>query len=275
MTTKEGLSIAEARQVVADFPKKATLPMMMEAVNEIVARVTGLDIEIPRPSQEEIATVEGAIQNGIDKLSLFYLPGYNPTYRYPNGFKHRLSGEGLKSLDRYTLALEQGWRIADISKVTVTNNPNKQPIWTYEGDEEFLGPILMNLRETGDLPFPADFMLGGIPLNSRQVLTPAEITNIVAPKADELLRLPKGTMKLPTLREAMVSSELYGFVPMESKEWQMVRFAFNMGSNRNLAAGLQSSHNAEKSSDYYYQVRPRSKHLHYPDVGFRLIGKLL
>lgn len=110
-------------------------------------------------------------------------------------------------------------------------------------------------------------------IESRLALTPMEITNIIAPRADDLLELPRGTMRLSTLREAMMTSELYGLLPMKISEWQTARFS-KESDNKYHTAGLEHSHKASMSNALYYNPRIRSKHTHNPEVGFRLLGKL-
>lgn len=110
---EEHLSITEARNVIAGFPDPAKFPRWTEAIKEIIGEISGLNIEIPKPSKEEMSVFERAARKDIHRLSLVYLPGYDTRHRYPAGFVHRLSSDALATLDRNSLGVEPGWRIVD------------------------------------------------------------------------------------------------------------------------------------------------------------------
>lgn len=258
-------SLNEARRAIAEFPGKGSVALLIEAVNETIAIKSGLDIEIPRPSPAEISPIDRAIKHNIRHLLLVYLPGLRPYSRYPEMFRDRLSSEGFSRLNPDSLVVQSGWRVIDARK------PGSH--FGYEDDENFLEAIVGAARRDGEIPNTEELDFAVVPNQSRMSLIPLEIAAVIAPKVEDLLGMPRGSMRLPNVREAMITSFLYGFVSADVQEWQTARI-LGEESNRFHPAGLIYTHSSSVDPINYYDVRVQSKHIHYPHTGFRLQGMI-
>lgn len=260
-------ALIEARQAIADFPRRGSVPLLREAINEAVSIASGLSVIISDPSRKERQAIDTASEKGVPHL-LVYSLDLPAGSHLPPQFSNRLSMEAFNRLDRWSLRVQPGWRIYDSRKKSDISGE-------YEDDQKYLGKIIEEARRAGDLALPEDLDLEGIPHESRRGLIPSEIERHVIPKAESLLEIPKGSMDLPSLREAMVLSLIYGFVPLEIQEWQLATLVMD-GSNRLQPIGLRYSHHPEdyRNNNVYYTIRKDSKHRHNPETGFRLVGQI-
>lgn len=261
-------AVTQAREVIANFPRTGAGALHLEAVNEVIGLVTGLDIRIPQPPSVGYMMLGAALGRDIPHLALVYLPEQDSGNRFPSIIHQRLSTEGWQSLHSRSLGVEGGWRVMDLREIIEG--------CSYIEDTNFLGPIIAALRASGNLPKPEDLGIQGIPHDSRTCLLPVEIEDIVSPRADELLRLPRGIMRLPTVREAMMASALYKPALIAYSEWQSAELDIQIHPRAPILhpAGLVNTHDSSDGQDSYYGILVVSKHKHRPNVGFRLMGKL-
>lgn len=262
--------LTEARQDITRFPDMQLSSLMM-AVEEILAAYK-LDTKIPEPSSKEVNAVERIANKGIPHHSLVYLPGHDGSSPYHEGFANRLSGNAINNLYMTMLGVEPGWRIIDTRKLSsIKVYGRSQPAVLLNYEDDHIAPIIAECREKGDIANPDDVGLLNAPLESRQGLTPLEIEAVVAPRVDDLLTLPRGSSRLPSLREQMMIGELYDLVAIDAPEWQ--KASLKVGS-RYSPIGLKCSHTGDNPPARYYDVIYALKHRHNSYIGFRLLGQL-
>lgn len=273
-------AVAQAREVISNYPRTGNAALHLEAINELVGMVTGLDVRIPPPPSVGYAVLDTALKKSIPHLPLVYLPEHDSRMRYPSMITHRLSTEGWQTLHNQSLGVEPGWRIMDLRKIDLDRlrQPKGPVILIYQDDANFLGPLIAEIRSTRALYRPEDLDIEGVTQESRTCLVPVEIQHFVSGRVDELVGLPRGIMKLPTVREAMIAAAIYDPDLLEYREWQTAELSPTFKTSAIIStlhpAGLTNTHDSDDGKVSYYDIVLRSKHKHRPDIGFRLMGKL-
>ena len=261
--SEPSLALSQARRAIAEFPQTGEVTLLMEAVNEVVDIQSGLDLEIPLPTENERRAIDTAADKGIPHL-LVYSIGLMSGRALPGAFTRRLSSVGFDKIDRGSLEVKAGWRIID-------PRTRQNTLAEYKRDKNYLGKIINRVRRDGDVAALEGSDMEDLPHSSRRGLIPSEINAYIIPKAEVLLGMPTGSMRLPTLREAMVLSLLYEFTPLNAREWQTARLAFYYSDE--YPAGLIYSH--QPGDGYkYYDVRTQFEHRRDLVTGFRLIGQI-
>lgn len=204
---------------------------MMNLQREIMALMLGLDVNIPSPSKEARSALDCFLKTGGDLSlnTLVYLPELDlrrkklPSnfIRQTFDFHHLVRDQ--RPLD--DLRVRAGWRLVDLRKYF--NPSGKYDNGSYNDDEEFMTPLIQELIDKNkissyyrEIYAGVDAKLDKMNPSSRVGLYHYEVVDHVIPLMIKKLKLPDGTLSLPTLAEACLLYNLYQLPPVNQRsEW--------------------------------------------------------
>lgn len=224
-------------QNAQDFTKNPDY--LTGAASNLLKGVVGIEVKLPKIPEESLAALDLLRKQRV-KAALFYLPELDLSdpgllkdlpegYIIPCAFVYEAVKAGRMEPD--VLKVKAGWRVAETIAATNLYGENCKGDLYYPRDW-FVGKIVANLRRRGQLTrekmFFArlPFLSEHIPVESRFDLLRNEIVRNLCPEISNLLGLPEGSVRLPSVVERNLLVNLVAPDIARQPVWEWTRNSY-------------------------------------------------